>query len=192
MTYLLYVLYVLLGALTFRIRGGLRIPFTDKKFPLCKWYFAIWFACLCCILKGWSWRYWLVMFVASRASTMLAGWGEFKGGALGTGKPNKDRYDMYEVDEFVDNFEFRGWKLIEHPIPFGVVGMTARGLYLTFIIGLALNSIPYMLCGAWWGVECWLCGLFARKILKKKDKTGWNIDEWLWGAWLILWLLLCI
>lgn len=186
------ILYALISGLMFRIRGGLRIPFTDKKFPLCKWYFAIWFACLACILKGWSWRFWLVMFVASRASTMLAGWGEMKGCALGIGKPDPKRYDFYEVDEFIDNFEFKGWKLIEHPIPFGVVGMTARGLYLSFIIGLALNSVAYMLCGFAWGTICYLCGLFARKILKKNDKTGWNIDEWLWGGWLIFWLIMLI
>lgn len=35
------ILYALISGLMFRIRGGLRIPFTDKKFPLCKWYFAI-------------------------------------------------------------------------------------------------------------------------------------------------------
>lgn len=186
------ILYLFIGALTFRIRGGLRIPFTDKKFPLCKWYFAVWFACLACILKGWSWNYWLVMLIASRLATQLCGWGEFKGCALGLGKPNPERYDMYEVDEFVDNFEFKGWKLVDHPILFGVVGLTLRGIYLTFIIGLALNSIPFMLCGAFWGLECYLCGLFARKVLKKNDKTGWNLDEWIFPVWLTLCLIWCI
>lgn len=186
------LLYALISGLMFRIRGGLRIPFTDKKFPLCKWYFAVWFACLCCILKGWSWRYWLVMFVASRLSTQLCGFGEYKGCVLGVGKPNPERFDMYEVDDFLDHFEYKGWKITDHPIIFGWTGLSIRGLYLTFIIGLALNSIPYMLCGLAWGTICYLCGLFARKVLKKKDKTGWNIDEYCIGAWLSLWLCLLI
>jgi hypothetical protein len=189
---MLTAIYSFISGLMFRIRGGLRIPFTDKKFPLCKWWFAVWFACLACILKGWSWRFWLVILIATRASTMLCGWGEYKGCALGVGKPNKNRYDCYEIDEFVDNFEFRGWKLIDHPILFGIVGLSLRGLYLTFIIGLALNSIPYILCGAWWGIECYLCGLFARKVLKKYDKTGWNLDEWCFGTWLGFWLCLVL
>lgn len=182
------LLYALISGLMFRIRGGLRIPFTDKKFPLCKWYFAIWFACLCCILKGWSWQFWLVMLIASRLSTQLCGFGEYKGCDLGVGKPNPERFDMYEVDDFLDHFEYKGWKMTDHPIIFGWTGLSIRGLYLTFIIGLALNSIPFMLCGFAWGTICYLCGLFARKVLKKFDKTGWNIDEYCIGAWLSLWL----
>ena len=53
-------LYSIISAATFRIDGGLRIPRTDKKFPLCKWWFAVWFATLSCILKGWSLNFWVV------------------------------------------------------------------------------------------------------------------------------------
>lgn len=183
------LIYSLISGLMFRIRGGLKIPFFNRKFPLNKLWFAAWFASLACILKGWSLNFWLVMFIASRMSTQLAGWGEYCGCALGVGKPNKSRKDFAEVDEFLDNFEFKGWKLIEHPIIFGVVGLTIRGLFLSFIIGLALNSIPFMLCGAGMGLIYYLCGLFARKALKKKDKTGWNLAEWIFPMWLTFCLI---
>lgn len=182
------LLYILISGLMFRIRGGLKIK--GHKLPLCKWWFAVWFACLSCILRGWGLNTFLVVLIATRLATQLCGWGEVKGCACGIGKPNPDRKDFPEVDEFIDNFEYKGWRLIDHPILFGVVGLTFRGVYLSFIIGLALNSIPFMLCGAFWGLECYLCGLFARKVLKKMDKTGWNADEYCVGGWLALNLIL--
>lgn len=192
------LVYRLISALMFRIRGGLRILFTNKKFPINKWWFATWFACLACILKGWNLNFFLIMLIASRMATQMAGWGEYCGCVLGVGKPNPDRKDFPEVDDFLDNlkwdaFDFKFWKwtfhipafnLLEHYILFGWLGLSARGLYLTFIIGLALNSIPFMLCGVMMGTIYWICGLIARKIFKVKDKTGWNLSEWCFGYYL--------
>lgn len=181
------ILYALISGLMFKIRGGLKIK--GKKLPLCKWWFATWFACLACILKGWSWKFWLVMFIASRMATCICGWGEAVGCALGMSKPDKKRQDYLDFDEFCDNFQFRGWKLIEHPQAFGVVWLTLRGVLLTFLIGLALNSIWYMICGALMGIIYWLCGLFARKV-KSDGKSGWHYAEILFGAY--LGLMLCL
>ena len=178
-------LYALISGLMFRIRGGLRIPFTDKKFPLCKFYFAIWFACLATILKSWDWQYFLIMLIASRMATQIAGWGEAVGCALGTSKPNPDRNDYLDFDEFCDNFHIGSWKLIDHPQLFGVVWLTLRGILLTFLIGLAANSLLYILWGLPMGVIYWLSGLFARKI-KDDGKHGWYYAEWLYGSWLCL------
>lgn len=202
-------LYDLISGLTFRIRGGLRIPFTDKKFPLNKIWFAVWFACLACILKGWNLKVWLVMFIASRMATQIAGWGEAVGCALGVGKPNPNRNDYLDFDEFCDNFgidrtiEIKErtikiwrwsihiphiekhiyWKLIDHPQLYGVVWLTLRGVLLTFLIGLATNSIGYMIWGAPMGIIYWLSGWFARTV-KNDGKSGWYYAEWLYGAYL--------
>lgn len=202
---------ILISAFTFRVRGGLRIPFTDKKFPLCKWWFATAFATLAWFLKYnnftfESFNYWLVLLIASRLSTQMAGWGEYCGCVLGIGKPNPERKDFPKVDDFLDNLKWDAhdikiWKwtihipafnLLDHSILFGWLGLSARGLYLSFIIGLALNSIIFMLCGIMMGTIYWLCGLFARKVLKKMDKTGWNISEWVFGGYLGLFLYICI
>ena len=183
------ILYALISGLTFRIRGGLRIPFTNKKFPLNKFWFATWFACLMCILRGWDFNSWLVMLIASRMATQIAGWGEAVGCALGIGKPHPDRNDYLDFDEFCDNFHIGDWKLIDHPQLYGVVWLTLRGLLLSFLIGLALNSIPYMVCGAPMGVIYWLCGLFARKV-KDDGKGGWYYSEWCYGSY--LGLMICV
>lgn len=177
------ILYALLSGLFFRVRGGLRIPKTDKRFPLCKWYFAIWFACLACILKGWSWNYWLVMLIASRLSTQIAGWGEAVGCALGLSKPTPDRNDYLDFDEFCDNFHIGDWKLIDHPQLYGVVWLTLRGVLLTFLIGLATNSVLYMLWGAPMGIIYWSAGWLSRNV-RPDGKGGWYYAEWLYGFWL--------
>lgn len=175
------ILYSLISGLMFKIRGGLRVY--GKKLPLCKWWFAIWFACLSCILNGWSLKYWLVMFIASRMATCICGWGEAVGCALGISKPNPNRNDYLDFDEFCDNFHIGDWKLVDHPQLFGVVWLTMRGVLLTFLIGLALNSVWYMVCGASMGVIYWLCGLFARKV-KDDGKSGWHYSEIGFGFYL--------
>lgn len=183
-------LYGLISAIMFKIRGGLRIPRINKKFPLCKWWFATWFACLACILNGWEWQYFITVFIASRMATCIAGWGEAVGCALGLGGPNPNRNDYLDFDEFCDNFHIGSWKLVDHPQLFGVVWLTMRGVLLTFLIGLATNSLLYIPWGASMGVIYWLSGLFARKV-KDDGKHGWHIAELAYGFWLgigcVLW-----
>ena len=186
---MLNFLYVSLSALTFRIRGGLRIPHTDKKFPLNKWWFAVWFACLACILKWWNSTYFATMLIATMMATSIAGWGEAVSCALGTGKPNPNRSDFQDFDEFCDNFHIGDWKLIDHPQAWGVVWLTCRGTLLSFLIGLAMNSIPFMVWGAAMGLIYWLAGWIDRHI-HEDGKGGWYRAEWLFGGYLGLGLVL--
>lgn len=192
----------LLSALGFRIRGGLGERW-GWKFPLNKYWFAAIFALCACWLKGWDWNYFLVVFIATRLSTQLAGWGEGNGCALGVSKPDPNRIDMYEADEFCNNFEIQErdikiwkwnihiphFKLIDHPQLWGVTYLTIRGVYLSFIIGLALNSMPFMVWGTAMGVIYWFAGWLYRKGLND-GKSGWNIGEWLFGFYLGIGLVL--
>ena len=214
-SYLIPILYVFLCALTFRIRGGLRIPTTDKKFPLNKWWFAAWVAVMMSLYCGWSAPFFFTVLIATRMASQIAGWGEAVGCALGTGKPNPNRYDYYDFDEFCDNFvidwtfeikerDIKIWKwtihiphkvwhiyykLIDHSITYGVVWLTLRGLLFTFLIGLALNSIPYMLWGIPMGFIYWFAGWWNRHI-RDDGKSGWYRAEWLFGGYLGIGLIL--
>ena len=187
----------LLTSFGFRVRGGLGER-QGHKLPLNKWWFATIFALCACWLRGcWEWNYFLVVFVASRLSTQLAGWGEAVGCALGVAKPQAERIDMYEADEFCNNFEIQerdvkiwkwnihipNFKLIDHPQLWGVTYLTIRGAYLSFIIGLAINSLPYMVWGSAMGVIYWFAGWLYRKGLDD-GKSGWNIGEWIYGFYL--------
>lgn len=193
------LLVIILNSLGFRIRGGL-----FPKLPLKKFFFALAFAtCTCWLRDMWNVYYFAVMFIASRLCTQLAGWGEGVGCALGVSKPDSNRSDFQDADEFVDNFEIKErdikigkwnihiphFKLTDHPMLFGVTFLTIRGIYLSFIIGLALNSIGYMVWGLPMGVIYWFSGWLFRKGFDD-GKYGWRTAEWLFGAYLGLGLVI--
>lgn len=177
----------LLSALLWRIRGGWRMPFINKKFPLNKIWFAPFFAWCFCYLTKWSLNVWGIVAIATLVSYQLYGWGEYISCVTGGSKPS-ERSDCDLVDDIVDNLKatYKGkvYKLTEYPILFGWVGLSLRGLILSFIIGLAMQNIPFMLCGLGMGTCYWLGGVIGRRILKKQDKTSWNIGEIIFGFYL--------
>ncbi|MBP5698683.1 MAG: hypothetical protein J6W96_04070 [Alphaproteobacteria bacterium] len=192
----------LLNAFGFRVRGGLGERW-GFKFPLNKWWFAVIFSLCTAYLQGWDQNYQLVLMIATRISTQIAGWGEYVGCVLGIAQPQSDREDLPKVDHILDNMKWEAhdvkvWKwtihvpafnLLDHGVLFGWLGLTIRGLYMTFIIGLALRSIPFMLCGLAMGSIYWFAGWLYRKGLND-GKGGWNIGEWLYGFY--LGLMLCL
>jgi hypothetical protein len=187
----------------FRVRGGL-FESQWRRLPLNKYWFAAIFAACACWLNGlWALHYYLIVFIAARLSTQLAGWGEFVWCAIGMGVPDPNRSDFADADEFVDNFEVQErdikiwkwtihiphFKLSDYPKLFGVVGLTIRGVFQTFIIGLALHSVSFMLCGAAMGLIYYIGGCLFRLGLDD-NKNGWNTSEWLYGFYQGLCLLL--
>jgi len=193
----------LLCSLGFRVRGGL-FERQWRRLPLNKWWFAAIFAGCATYLYGGDLNYYLVMLIAARLCTQLAGWGEFVGCVLGIGKPDPNRKDLPKVDDILDNMRWdkhtvKVWKwnitvpafnLLDYPMLFGWLGLSIRGLYLSFIIGLALQSIPFMLSGLAMGTIYWLCGRLVANTKVDDGKGGWNISEWLFGAYLGLMLVL--
>lgn len=184
-------------SLAFRIRGGLGERW-GFKMPLNKWWFAGAFAaCASWLRHIWDLNYFLVVFIAARLSTQIAGWGEYVGCVLGIAQPQPERQDLPKVDHILDNMKWEAkdvkiWKwtfhipafnLLDHGMLFGWLGLTIRGLYMTFLIGLALQSIPFMLCGMAMGTIYWFAGVLYRLGLND-GKGGWNIGEWMYGFFL--------
>jgi len=194
------IIITILCAFGFRVRGGLGERW-DFKFPLNKWWFAGIFAACDAWRNGWDLNRFVVMLIAARMSTQIAGWGEYVGCVLGIAQPQPDREDLPKVDHILDNMKWNDhifiatvWKwtfkihipafnLLDHAVLFGWLGLTIRGLYLSFLIGLALQSIPFMLCGVAMGSIYWFAGWLYRMGLND-GKGGWNIGEWLFGAFL--------
>ena len=176
------LLYVLLSALTFRIRGGLRIPFTDKKFPLNKWWFAVWFACLACIIKGFAWDLFLTGIVAGYMCVNISGWGSYIGALLGGVISENDKDDL-NITDFVQNklFPKMGKDYRNYPRLYGFICLSLRGGLTTFILGLWVNSIAYMFVGLLQGTIYALGGWICKHI-KDDGKLGWKWAEWLWGS----------
>lgn len=184
------LIFALLGALTFRIRGGLRIPHTDKKFPLNKWWFAVFFALGACFLKGWHIDLGSTCLIAGYMCTAISGWGSYIG-ALYSGKVSDDTDDL-NITAFVKDVVFgkilkKDYK--EYGKLYGFITLSLRGGLTTFLLGLALNSVLYMFVGLLQGAVYWLGGWTCRHVYDD-GKYGWKISEWYWGA--VLGLCLCL
>lgn len=182
---LLYpIVYSVLSALLWRIRGGLRIA--GKKLPLNKIWYAIAFACYGCLYFSWGLENWLVGFIACYVSYQLYGWGTYISSLL-TGcelNPEKDReceliddllYPLYATikGQKYYLYQFSRW--------FGFLGTTLTGLIITFLWGLFLGNIIVMLSGLGMGICYWL-GAQLEKILPL-GKAGWNWGEIICGFW---------
>ena len=106
---------------------------------------------------------------------------------------NSCPYEVPQIDEIVNSvkFTFKGKTvyLSEYPRVWGFAALALRGLMWSFFIGLALQSVPVMVCGVLMPVCYALTGFLDRMVIKKGGKTAWNLGEWLWGAVLTAFVL---
>lgn len=169
------LLIILLSSLLWRVRGGLKI--NDKKLPLNKVWYAVFFAIYGCLYFGWGVELFLIGFVASYASYQLYGWGAYLGALLMGSTP-------HEECELIDDLLV---KLEPKPKLWGFCGTCLTGLIITFLWGLFLNNIAVMLSGLAMGVCYWLGGK-----INNEGKNGWNWGEWIFGAYegaVLAWVL---
>lgn len=183
----------LIYSFLWRVRGGLRM-YKDKKYPLNKLWFAVAFGIEAGLLKGWDWALVVTTMIATLVSYQVYGWGEYIGCLLCGSKPYPERSDCDLVDSIVDSLKatFHGHvvKLSDYPVAWGFVGLSLRGLILSFIIGLALNSLAFIPCGLAMGLVYWLGGVLNKVV--DDGKCGWKHAEWLFGAYLGLCLYVCL
>ena len=166
------------GAFLNRVRGGL-FDFCGNKllFPLfCRWRRGVRERCCARLLPLTS--------ASSSAGELIS--------ALCTGS-RPTQAEVPQIDEIVNSvkFTFKGKTvyLSEYPRVWGFAALALRGLMWSFFIGLALQSVPVMVCGVLMPVCYALTGFLDRMVIKKGGKTAWNLGEWLWGAVLTAFVL---
>jgi len=187
----------LTSSLLWRVRGGLR--FWGYKLPLNKVWFALFYAGAYCYLTYWNLNDYIICSIATFTSYQEYGWGEYIGCLICGDKPS-GRSDCPLVDDIIDTLRITinardikigkftihipqiNWKLTDHPVLFGWVGLSLRGLLMTFMIGLAFRSVPYMLSGLAMGTVYWIGGQLNK--IKDDGKCGWRWAEWLYGFYL--------
>jgi hypothetical protein len=195
------LLIILLSSFLWRVRGGLRI--NDKKLPLNKVWYAVFFAIYGCLYFGWGVELFLIGFIASYASWQLYGWGPYLGGLL---KGTSFNRDVDAECELIDDLLYPcritfgeksakwfnillGWTglhaepktywLKDYGHLFGFCGTSLTGLIITFLWGLFLNDFWVMVSGLGMGV-CYAIG----GLINNEGKNGWNIGEWIFGGYL--------
>lgn len=166
------------GAFLNRVRGGL-FDFCGNKllFPL---FLSLAAGCPGAVL---------CTFIAAYVGQQF-GWGTYIGALYGS-RPTQA--EVPQIDEIVNSvkFTFKGKTvyLSEYPRVWGFAALALRGLMWSFFIGLALQSVPVIVCGVLMPVCYALTGFLDRMVIKKGGKTAWNLGEWLWGAVLTAFVL---
>lgn len=183
------LLICVLCSFLWRVRGGL--TFFGHKLPLNKVWFALFYGVAFCLLTSWNWNVFALVSIATIVAYQEYGWGEYISCLLCGSKPS-ERSDCPLVDDIIDTLKitYKGkvYKLTYYPVLFGWVGLSLRGGIMSFLIGLALQNIPYMFTGLAMGTIYKLGGL-CNKVIDDK-KCGWNWGEWLYGFYLGLVLIL--
>lgn len=192
MKWIVALVIVLLSALLWRVRGGLRI--NGKKLPANKIWYSVFFAIYSCIYFSPDMQIFAMAFIDCYTSYQLYGWGPYLGGLLNGTSFNRD------VDaecELIDDLLYpcritikgKTYWLKDYGHLFGFCGTSLTGLIITFLWGLFLNDFWVMVSGLGMGV-CYAIG----GLINNEGKNGWNIGEWIFGGYLgaiLAWRLMC-
>ena len=172
------LLLSIIGSFLNRIRGGL-----FKWLPFNKIFFPLFMLVLVYYLGSHSWKESLCVFVGAFAGQQICGWGKYIS-ALTIGDFDREETEVYAIDKICDKY------FLEKPRLYGFVALALRGLIWTSGIGLAINTLWYILIGLLMPVAYSIPTLILLKTKHNKDKTAWNIGEWIWGFTMIFFLCL--
>lgn len=159
------LLLSLVGSFLNRVRGGL-----FKWLPANKIFYPIFLS-----LIGYpDWRLCLSIFVGAFTGQQICGWGKYIS-ALTVAKLNREEIEVYSIDEICNKY------FLNRPRIYGFVALSLRGLIWTSGIGLAINTLWYILIGLLMPVAYTIPTLLLLKTKHNEDKTAWNLGEWIWG-----------
>lgn len=125
----------------------------------------------------------IIGIIAAYTSYQLYGWGKYVGAVTG-GNLNKEEKECELIDDLL-NCE----TLYTRPRLYGFLGTSLTGLIITFIIGLAFGELLFMVSGIGMGFCYWL-GHIVCDYVKDDGKSGWSWGEWIFGAYLGLFICL--
>lgn len=158
-----------LGALLFRIRGGLVDIIANKI------YFPVFIGIVYSYLYSWSINLGLLGFVTAYVAQQIVGWGEYRGALVSGTSPAPEC-------ALIDDVLNKSTWLKEHIRVWGFCGCALRGLLSSFLFGLLSHSFIIGISGLLVG----LCYLLPTLVLWHtkwhNTKVAWNIGEYLEGA----------
>jgi hypothetical protein len=170
-----------IGALLFRIRGGLLDVWENKIwYPI---FIGICYGYLAFINSALVWAYSLLGLVAAYIAQQCCGWGAYRGSLVAGATPASE---VAIIDKLLAKSQW----LLSHPRLCGFVGCSLRGLISSLCFGLVSQSIPVALCGLAVGI-CYAIPTALLWFTKYHNtKAAWNLGEYLEGALYVVAILL--
>lgn len=163
----------LIGAFLNRVRGGLRLPDTDTKYPINKMIQPVCYGLFLWLITGVWWMF-PIGLVQMYAGQQIAGWGAYIG-SVTTGCPAAP--ECKPIDWICR-------KLERWPILWGWAALSLRGLMWTCLLGCYPFNVWVCLSGLAMGSVYLGADWFCKLVSKDTDKNSWNLAEWAWGAWI--------
>lgn len=162
-------LFIIIGAILFRIRGGWLDIWNNKI------YYPIFIGFVFCYLFNWDIYLGIFGFINAYIAQQLLGWGAYRGALTCGAKPASE---VVLIDNLLSKSEY----IMQHPRLWGFLGCSLRGLISTFIIGSLAQSIPVALSGILTGFCYAIPTLILLKTKYNNTKAAWNLGEFLEGA----------
>ena len=167
--YVIRLIASLIGALLFRIRGGLFDIVANKI------YFPVFIGITYSYLWDWSINLGLLGFITAYVAQQIAGWGAYRGALVAGAAPAPE---CALIDDVINKSEW----LKARPRVWGFCGCSLRGLLSSFLLGLLAQSLIVGVSGLLVGV-CYLLPTLLLWYTKwHNTKAAWNIGEYLEGA----------
>lgn len=174
---LLNILFITIGAIFFRIRGGWLDVWNNKI------YYPIFIGLIVCYIFSWDIYLGIFGFINAYIAQQICGWGAYRGSLTCGAKPAS------EVP-LIDNLLSKSEYIMQHPRLWGFCGCSLRGLISSFIIGSLVQSYFVALCGLLVGFCYGIPTLILYKTKYNNTKAAWNVGEFLEGALYVSFLLL--
>ena len=191
MHWLISLLIVVVSALLWRIRGGLR--FWGHKAPLNKIWYAVFIGVLC-FLKNKGIEISVNATISTYVAYQLNSWGLYIGRLCLGGEIGDERENPL-IDEIIFPLHItikgKTYYLCQFPHLFGFVGTTMTGAMVTYLMGLGMADFWFGFTGLGMGL-CYLLGHLVSKYIYDDGKGGWKWSEWIFGTYMgavLAWVL---
>lgn len=172
----LQILAVIVGAVLYRIRGGLGDIKNNKiYFPLFVGIiYGVLFRNAEAVING---------MLGAYIAQQIAGWGAYRGSLIAGAQPAQE---CPMIDDIINpmriTIDDRVYSVINMPRFWGFLGCSLRGLISSYLIGSNTYAYEIKYCGVLVGFCYLIPTLILWKTKYHNTKTAWNIGEYLEGG----------
>lgn len=177
MKVLINSLFIIIGAILFRIRGGWLDIWNNKI------YYPIFIGFIFSYIFNWDIYLGIYGFINAYIAQQIFGWGAYRRALVAGGEP-------CEEVEFINDLLNKSTWLVNHHRVWGFCGCSLRGLISSFIIGSLAQSFSVALCGLLVGFCYLIPTLILWNTKYHNTKAAWSLGEFLEGALYVSFLLL--
>ena len=173
----LQIVLVIVGAVLYRIRGGLG-DFDNNKI-----YFPVFIGLIYGLIFDWNIEAIFNGTLGAYVAQQIAGWGAYRGSLIAGAEPAQE---CPIIDDVINSMKItiddRVYSVVNMPRFWGFLGCTLRGLISSYLIGSSIYISEIKYCGILVGFCYLIPTLILWKTKYHNTKLAWNIGEYFEGG----------